>query len=126
MDAVERVAYITVGRACGFAGLAILCVMVGLCFEPMLAARSGGVLCLIMTLFLLWFARVAPSRPIRDTEAWLILDEKERPPAAVAQKLLGGALRDAYLWFARYTAGVTVVIWMSTIVLSLVAPANTS
>ena len=126
MDAVERVAFVSVGRACGFAGLAILCIMVGLCFEPMLAARSGGVLCMVMTLYLLWCAKTAPSRPIRDTEAWLILEEDERPPPAVAQRILGAALREAYLWFARYSAGVTVVIWMSTVALSFVLPTPTT
>lgn len=119
MDAIERAAFISVGRACGFAGLAILCVLTGLSFEPVLAARTGGILTFGMTLFLGYRARVAPRRPYRATEAWLMLAKAERPDDAVAQGLIGSALQEAYVWFARQTAFVSVVLWTAVIVLSL-------
>jgi hypothetical protein len=52
MTAVEQSAYISVGRACGFAGLGILSFMVGLSFDPELSAKSGGGLLLLMTAIL--------------------------------------------------------------------------
>jgi hypothetical protein len=115
MDAIERAAFTSVGRACGFAGLAILCLMIGLSHEPRLAAETGGFFAFGMTLFLVYRAKVALKRPYRDTETWLILEDWEKPARSVAQEVIGRALREAYVWFARHTAFVTVVLWIAVI-----------
>lgn len=123
MEAIEKAAFVSVGRACGFTGLAILCVLVGLSFDPFLAARTGGTMTLAMTLFLGYRARTSRERPFRVTETWLILSTAERPNPAVAQQLIGAALEQAYVWFARKAAMVTVVLWTLVILLPLLAPA---
>lgn len=115
MDAIERAAFTSVGRACGFAGLAILCVMIGLSHEPRLAAETGGFFAFVMTLFLGYRAKVAVKRPYRDTETWLILEDWERPAKSVAQEVIGRSLREAYVWFGRHTAFVTVILWTAVI-----------
>lgn len=125
MDAIERAAFISVGRACGFAGLAILCLMVGLSFDPLVAARTGGMATFAMTLFLGFRAKASPSRPYRHTEVWIMLAKSERPDDALAQKLIGSALREAYIWFARQTALVTIILWIAVVVLSLAVPGRT-
>ena len=71
MEAIENAAYISVGRACGFAALAIFCLMFGLSFDPPLAARTGGLLCLGLTVILGLYALRARSRPYKRTELWL-------------------------------------------------------
>lgn len=115
MDPVNRAAFVSVGRACGFAGLAIVCLMIGFTYEPLLAAQTGASLTFVMTLVLGYRARRAIRHPYRRTEAWLNLDEADRPPAAQAQQLLGRALADAYVWFARQTAIITVVLVLTAV-----------
>lgn len=53
MEELQKAAFTSVARGCGFAMLAIVCVMVGLSFEPRAAFQAGGMLTLIMTLILL-------------------------------------------------------------------------
>ena len=53
MEHMRRVAYETVLRACGFASLAIFCVMIGFSFQPRLAFQTGGTLTMLMTLVLI-------------------------------------------------------------------------
>jgi hypothetical protein len=118
MDAIERAAYVSVGRACGFASLAILCFMVGLSYQPHLSARTGAVLTLVMTGTLIFRAGSAMARPYKQTETWLILEDPERPDPRLAQRLIGSALREAYLWYARCTAAVTVVLFTAAFILS--------
>ena len=66
----------------------------------------------------------APDRPYRQTETWLMLDRADRPASAVAQTLIGGALRAAYLWFARQAALVTIVLLAVVIGLRFLAAAG--
>ena len=119
MEAIETAAQISVGRACGFAGLGVLCLMLGLSFDPVLAARAGGLLCLAVTLILTIYAVRARKRPYRDTEVWLILSREDRPPESVAQQVIGEALRQTYFWFARQSALVAIVLLASAATLSI-------
>ena len=41
MEAIENAAFISVGRACGFVGLAVFCIVFGLMYDPVFAARAG-------------------------------------------------------------------------------------
>lgn len=120
MDAIDNAAYISVGRACGFAGLAVMCIMLGLSFEPVLAARTGGILALSLALILCVFALRAPSRPYNRTELWLILAKEHRPPAPIAQIVVGRALRDAYFWFARQVVLVAILLLATSVGLTIV------
>jgi hypothetical protein len=117
MVAIEDAAYISIGRACGFAGLAIFCVMLGLAFEPFMATRAGDWLSLATTLVLAFYAARARTRPYKKTEAWLILPKAERPPAGIAQRVMGETLREAYFWHARQAALVSAVLLGTSAVL---------
>ena len=117
MDAIENAAFVSVGRACGFAGLGLFCLMFGLSFEPPLAARAGGLVCLAITVVLAAYAAMARRRPYKRTELWLILAKDQRPPAAIAQQVIGQTLRITYLWFAQQTALMAIVLWFSALVL---------
>ena len=109
MDAIERAAYISVARACGFAWLAIFCIAFSLSFDPSLAAFAGGALCLGVSLILMAYAARAPHRPYKNTEVWLILAKEHRPQPAVAQQIIGQILRDTYWRFARHAVIFAVV-----------------
>ena len=119
MEKVRQVAYLSIGRAVGFAGLAIFTVMVGLSFDPLMAVRCGGVLLLLLLAALLLKAQRAPFTDYRHTEAWMLLDGPDRPDARFAGQVLAGALRDACLRFARWTAGVAAIVWGFAVLLSL-------
>lgn len=110
MDFIEASARISVGRACGFGLLAIVCTMAGLSGTPVAALKAGGLLCLLTSAILIVKAQGAPKRPYKRTEVWLMLDELRRPPAEVAQRLITGALVTAFqdfaLKFARLAAAL--------------------
>jgi len=124
MDAIENAAYVSIGRACGFAGLGIFCVMFGLSFDPAYAARTGGILCLGTAGILAFRAWTARTRPYKKTELWIIIARDKRPPDGVAQKLIGTALHDAYLWFAQSAAIIALVLLISALALHFIPGAE--
>jgi hypothetical protein len=117
MDYIESSARISVGRACGFGLLAIVCTMAGLAGTPVAALKAGGYLCLLTSAILIVKARAAPQRPYKHTEVWLMLDEGRRPPAEVAQRLIAGALVQAFYEFAIRFAQAAAGLLASAIIL---------
>ena len=120
MDDMRRIAFETVSRACGFASLAIFCVMIGLSFEPRAAFQAGAMLTLLMAAILMLKAYGARTKHYRRTEMWLYLTDEQRPPEAYAQRMTSAVLEQTYLTFARWTAMVAVVLgilWLVTTVL---------
>lgn len=117
MEALENAAFVSVGRACGFAGLAIFCLVFGFSYEPVFAAKAGAVLCAGLALILFLYANRAPARPYKRTELWLILEKEKRPPADIAQRVVGQVLRDTYIWFARQTSAVAAVFFVAAVML---------
>jgi hypothetical protein len=120
MDAMRRIAYATVLRACAFASLAIFCVMLALSFLPRSAFQAGGFLSMVMTLVLVLKAHEARTKDHRRTELWLYLPKENRPPQAVAQKMISTIMRETYLQFARWTAIISIVIWSIALFFSVI------
>lgn len=109
---IRQVAYEIVLRACGFASLGIFCVMIGMSFDPHLAFQAGGTLTLIMSAVLILKAFEARRKNYRHTEMWLYLAEEHRPPKASAQRISSMVLREVYLTFARWTALISITMWI--------------
>jgi hypothetical protein len=107
MEYLRQTAMASVGRACGFAGLAIGCVMVGLSFDPPQMMRVGAMLTLFLAIALCLKAWIASKQDYRGTETWMMLPPEHKPPAEIAQKALSSVLRDTYLNFARFTVGIS-------------------
>jgi hypothetical protein len=120
MEAMRRIAYTTVLRACAFASLAIFCVMIGLSFLPRSAFQAGGFLSMVMTLVLVLKAREARTKNYRHTELWLYLPRESRPPQAVAQQTISTLMREIYLQFARWTAMISIVMWTIALLFSFI------
>ncbi|MGB7205387.1 MAG: hypothetical protein WBD37_07930 [Anderseniella sp.] len=116
---VETAAFVSVGRACGFAGLGVLCFVLGLSFEPVLAAKTGCLLTLAICLFLLSRAWWVHRQPYKKTETWLILSQGDRPRAEVAQQLVSTALRQAYLYFAQKASFIALMFAAFAVVFQL-------
>lgn len=112
MDEMRKVAFACVARACGFGMLAIICVMVGMSFDPRAVFQAGGILTLMMTFILILKARYALTQNYKKTEMWLYLPENFRPPERYAQWAASTVMRDAYFTFAQYTALISIVMWV--------------
>lgn len=119
LEHMRRVAYETVLRACGFASLAIFCVMIGMSFMPRLAFQTGGFLTTLMAGVLILKAFEARTKDYRRTEMWLYLEKDERPPATYAQWASATVLRETYLTFALWTAVISIVMWVLALLTSL-------
>lgn len=119
MEEMRRVALATVARACGFGMLAIVCVMMGLLYDPRMVFQTGGILTLIMIFILILKARYALTQNYKRTEMWLYLDKNFRPPEAYAQWAASTVLRDAYFTYAMYTAVISISMWVMALLLSL-------
>jgi len=119
MDKLQQAAFLSIGRAVGFTGFGILTVMIGLSYDPVLALRSGGLLLLLLLAALLLKAQRMPETNYRHTEVWVLLDENDRPDERFAGAAVKVAVRNACLHFARWTAGVAVVIWAGAFLMAL-------
>lgn len=119
MEDMRRIAFETVLRACGFASLAIFCVMIGLSFEPRVAFQAGGTLTLMMTGVLAYKAQEALTKPYRRTEMWLYLPKELRPPETSAQQTTSAVMRETYLTFALWTAAIAIGMWALALLFSL-------
>jgi len=120
MDAIEEAAFICVGRACAFAWLAGICLMFAFSFKPPLAAFIGGLVALAATAVLLLEAFRAPRKPYKRTELWGVLKEDQRPPAAIAQQVIGRVLREKHLYFAQLAAKYAVFFFALGLFLRLI------
>ena len=119
MNEIEQAAQLSVGRACGFAGFGIALTVLGLSFDPVMAAKIGAVLSLGLTLTLLINASRAHHTPHETTEVWLLIDQKSRPPAQHARRIINDARRFAMLWFARWSAASSALFASIAILLAL-------
>jgi hypothetical protein len=120
MEEMRRIAYETVLRACGFASLAIFCIMIGLSFLPRSAFQAGGFLSMAVTLVLILKAWEARTKDHRRTEMWLYLPKESRPPQALAQKMISTIMQETYLSFARWTAIISIVMWSVALFFSII------
>jgi hypothetical protein len=117
-DAIERAAHISVGRACGFGALAILCIMVGFSFDPHLSSRAGGSFALVMSMVLAFKSWWVQHQNYRHTETWLILSVADRPPPLVSAQIIPRVLRGVFLIYARYAAVLAVGLLATSMVLA--------
>lgn len=119
MEDLRRIAFETVMRACCFGSLTIFCIMIGLSFQPRISLQAGGMLMLLMVGILLFKAREALTKNHRQTEMWLYLPKELRPPEAFAQRTISVLMRETYLTFAYWTAGLAIVMWSLALLFSL-------
>ncbi len=126
MEELRKAAFISVARGCGFGMLAIICVMVGMSFNPRAVFQAGGLLTLLMALILILKARNALTKDYKKTEMWLILPENFRPPERYAQWATATVMRDAFLTFAQYTALISIVMWLLALLMRFTLPAGSN
>jgi hypothetical protein len=116
-DPIEANAWISVARGCGFAGLATLCGMVGLSYDPPQALKFGGFCALITSSILLLKAWRASQVRYSKTETWLMLEEDQRPPPSIAQTIVASARRRTLYRFASLTANMALYMLVGSLIL---------
>jgi hypothetical protein len=110
IQTIERLAFFSVARGVGFGVLGIICLMVGLSTNVARALEGGGVCFLLMAIILLLKAKRAPLINFRTTEVWIMLDQNERPPVPVAERLIPRARAHALLHWAHLSACASAVL----------------
>jgi hypothetical protein len=121
VEEIESAAEISIGRAVGFGALAIGTVVLGLIFEPVLALKTGGALTLLMAAVLQLKAQLAPAKPYRSTELWLILDKRLGLPDDHAQRIVSTVLRSTYRRYAKVSLAVATGLWLLGLAFQLLA-----
>ncbi len=114
---VRELALLSVSRGCGFAGLAIICFMIGLAGYPRVAMESGAILMMATAATLLVKGEASTTRPYQRTELWILLAPEERPRADYAQQLIGRTLQEVYRRFAQYFGAGGVLCFLGSFVL---------
>lgn len=121
MDQIQHLAMVSVARACGFAGLGIMTVMIGLCYDPYLCAKSGAILVSLLAVVLHYRAMRAHRLDYRHSEVWIMLDADDMPPKAYAARLVRSAYHAAFIRFGGYAMTIALLLWAIAFVLWLTA-----
>lgn len=119
MERIRYLAELSVRRAVGFVGLGVGVTMLSLSYDAVLALKTASALLAITTVVLTWRAWLAPTRDIRDTEVWILMDQSRRPADPALQQLVGGILRETYLRYARMTMFAVLAFWGLSLLLTL-------
>ena len=117
---LNDMAYLSVSRACGFAGLAIFCFMIGMAGFPLIALKTGAIGMMLSAAVLAFKAQTSPKRYYKRTELWVLLAPDERPDPRFAQQLIGFTLRDIFFRFAGYFALAGFSLFAMAMALQLV------
>lgn len=103
-DIIRRLADLSIARGCGFACLAVACVMVSLAGNPARVFEAGGFGALLLSLALILKAHNARIDRYKRTEVWIMLEKNERPPEALAAEWITDARKTALLCWANRMA----------------------
>ncbi|GIL03211.1 MAG: hypothetical protein BroJett030_31100 [Alphaproteobacteria bacterium] len=121
MQAVRDKAMFCVGRAVLFASLAIALIMLSFAFDPPVALKAGGVLGLVLSAVLIWYAQTAHRRAPKDTETWLLLEARFRPQGDQAERAFAAVMEEVYLFFATRAFAAAVGLLLAGLGFTLVA-----
>ena len=115
----RKLAEISVSRACAFAGLGTICLMVGMASDAANSLKAGGYCALLASIILMIKAQMALKRSVKRTELWIMLEKSERPPDIIAQPMLAGILQNTYLRFAFFHARAACLLLAFALLLRL-------
>jgi hypothetical protein len=112
IDRIRQFAELSVRRACGFAALAIVTLMVGLSADPVVALKAGAVSSTLLGVVLFFKSIRSQQTDYRRTELWILLDRRHDLPEAHAPRVIGEVLREVYLRYAELAAWVAFLFWI--------------
>ena len=115
MEMIRLRAFQSAARDCALAALAALALMYHWAGEPLLAMKAGGIGFALVAVFMVLRAVQNAMQDVEYNEIWINLKRDERPPRAVAKRLICSASRQACYTFGWYAAGVSISLWALTI-----------
>lgn len=107
MEEINRLARITVSRACGYAAVAISAIMAALSYNLRMSFQMGGILCLIVALVLILKATSIDAAEERQSDRFGFQAEALPHTDNHLRRMVSYALREAYFTFARHAAGIS-------------------
>lgn len=118
MDRITELARLSVLRASGFAGIAILMVTMGSLHDPSTALRYAAACLLVLSASMGFYGcRYHRRQRIDETEVWIMLREEERPEKPIARRLIVAAMREQLLeksliwaYLALFLLGLSVLV----------------
>lgn len=122
---IRDAAFISVGRGCMFAALAIWATAFGFISWPLTAFRLAALLTTLAGVILVYKAITAHTRPYRRTEVWAMIGKPRDVPEERAQAEISSILRDTFWRFASYAAALAVAFWCAAVAVWLIAPRAT-
>lgn len=123
MDRITELARLSVLRASGFAGIAIMMVIMGSLGDPPAAFRFGAGCLLVLSASMgVYGYRYPRRRRIEETEVWIMLSAEERPEKRVARQLIVAAMRDQLLEKSLICASVALLFLGISFLLSILLP----
>lgn len=120
MEKIRETAFVCIGRAVLFGGLAVVLVMLSFSFDMALALYAGAVLMLVMAEVLILKALAAPWQNPKKTEVWGCLDESARPAGASGKAAFAAVLHEVYGRFARNSYAIACSFFAASLVLRAV------
>ena len=119
MGAFHRFAFATIARDATFVALAAATLMVAFSFAPALALSIGANIALVFSLGMVLRAACLREDRIERTEVWRILRPQERPIGDAGRRSACDDLQDLLLRFAQAAAGVAIVLYTTSLFISL-------
>ena len=120
MERLEAFADLVIRRACGFASLAILVVMLSFSFQFLLALSAGAILVTLVWLVLLVKLALVPRQDMRRSELWLMLADRHAPDARPMQAVLRQAYAARLRWHADRAGAFAALLWGIYLLLRLI------
>ena len=117
MGAFRRFAFATTARDATFVALAAATLMLAFSNAPALALSIGANIALAVGLVLR--AACLKNDGIDRSEAWLTLLPEERPPGDLGRRYARDELQDVLLRFAKAAAAVAIVLYATSLIVSL-------
>jgi hypothetical protein len=119
MGAFHRFAFATIARDATFVALAAATLMVAFSFAPALALSIGANIALVFSLGMVLRAACLREDRIERTEVWRILRPQERPIGDAGRRSARDDLQELLLRFAQAAAGVAIVLYTTSLLISL-------
>lgn len=119
MGAFHRFAFATIARDATFVALAAATLMVAFSFAPALALSIGANIALVFSLGMVLRAACLREDRIERTEVWRILRPQERPIGDAGRRSARDDLQELLLRFAQAAAGVAIVLYTTSLFISL-------
>lgn len=115
MEMIRRRAFQAAARDCALAALAVFALVFQSAGEPVMALKVAAIGFTLVAIFMVLQVERTDRAEVEGTEVWINLKRDERPPRAVAKRLISHAVRQAGYTFGWYSAGIAVSLWVATI-----------